>query len=141
MWTHSLGFRRVCAPVHRPLYSRACSSLHNIHTRARKRRLRSKKARLERPAQLPRWGTLKLGKRIPNLGRWDVLRATVVDDGFYGAIRGVRRGETRKVLLLAAIEDHREGRYHASVPVALAQLDGIASDLTSAKFFVKNPSR
>lgn len=47
----------------------------------------------------------------------------------------------RRKLLLAAVEDHREGRYHASVPVALAQLDGIAHDLTNAKFFVKNPTR
>lgn len=49
--------------------------------------------------------------------------------------------EARRVLLLAAIEDHREGRYHASVPVALAQLDGIAHDLANVKFFVKNPVR
>lgn len=44
--------------------------------------------------------------------------------------------EARAPLLLAAIEDHREGRYHASVPVALAQLDGIARDLTGYGFFV-----
>lgn len=42
----------------------------------------------------------------------------------------------RKHLLLAAVEDHREERYHASVPVALAQLDGVAHDLTSHSFFV-----
>lgn len=47
----------------------------------------------------------------------------------------------REALLLAAIEDHREGRYHASVPVTLAQIDGIASDLTNTKFFAKNPNR
>lgn len=47
----------------------------------------------------------------------------------------------RRHLLLAAVEDHREGRYHASVLVALAQLDGIAHDLTNTKFFVKNPTR
>lgn len=44
---------------------------------------------------------------------------------------------TRRTLLFAAIEDHREGRYHASVPVALAQLDGVAHDLTGHTFFVR----
>lgn len=43
----------------------------------------------------------------------------------------------RKHLLLAAVEDHREGRYHASVPVALSQLDGAAHDLTGHTFFVR----
>lgn len=42
----------------------------------------------------------------------------------------------RRTLLFAAIEDHREGRYHASVPVALSQLDGIALDLTGHYFFM-----
>lgn len=46
--------------------------------------------------------------------------------------------EARASLLLAAVEDHREGRYHASVPVALAQLDGIARDLTGKDFFVES---
>jgi hypothetical protein len=44
--------------------------------------------------------------------------------------------EKRRVLLLSAVEDHREGRFHASVPVALAQLDGIVHDLTGYSFFV-----
>ena len=43
---------------------------------------------------------------------------------------------TRRTLLFAAVEDHHEGRYHASVPVALAQLDGIALDLTGHSFFM-----
>jgi hypothetical protein len=46
--------------------------------------------------------------------------------------------EKRASLLFAAVEDHREGRYHASALVALAQLDGIARDLTGRDFFVQN---
>lgn len=42
----------------------------------------------------------------------------------------------REKLLMEAVEDHREGRYHASVPVALAQLDGLARDLTGGNFFL-----
>lgn len=42
----------------------------------------------------------------------------------------------RSTLLLGAVEDHRAGRYHASVPVALAQIDGIAYELTGHSFFV-----
>jgi len=42
----------------------------------------------------------------------------------------------RGPLLLAAVADHCDRRYHASVPVALAQLDGIALDLTGHPFFV-----
>lgn len=43
----------------------------------------------------------------------------------------------RRTLLFATVEDHREGRYHASVPVALTQLDGLAYDLTGCTFFVR----
>ena len=41
----------------------------------------------------------------------------------------------RERLLRKAAEDHLEGRYHASVPVVLAQIDGIAIDLTGTYFF------
>jgi hypothetical protein len=47
----------------------------------------------------------------------------------------------RKDLLMRAVEDHREGRYHASVPVALAQLDGVVRDLTGGKSFFVDPKR
>ncbi len=43
----------------------------------------------------------------------------------------------REHLLRKAIEDHIEARYHASVPVVLAQLDGIAIDLTGRYFFAR----
>lgn len=44
--------------------------------------------------------------------------------------------EARRSLLLKSVEDHREGRFHASVPLALIQLDGIAHDLAGKGFFV-----
>lgn len=47
----------------------------------------------------------------------------------------------RRELLIKAVEDHREGRYHASVPVVLAQLDGVADDLTGGKGFFVSPRK
>ena len=47
----------------------------------------------------------------------------------------------RDALLLKAVEDHREGRYHASVPVAPAQLDGVASVLTGGRGFFVSPRK
>ncbi|MDP9379591.1 MAG: hypothetical protein M3Q29_05465 [Chloroflexota bacterium] len=44
----------------------------------------------------------------------------------------------RQRLLRKAMEDHLEGRYHASVPVVLAQIDGIAIDLTGSYFFSRS---
>lgn len=41
----------------------------------------------------------------------------------------------RKELLLKAVEDHRQGRYHSSVPVALSMIDGVTRDLTDENFF------
>jgi hypothetical protein len=44
-------------------------------------------------------------------------------------------GRPRRRLLELALEDHGAGRYHASVPVVLAQLDGLAADLGLARVF------
>lgn len=41
----------------------------------------------------------------------------------------------RRPLLLLALDDHKSGRYHASVPVVLAQIDGIVFDLYNKSFF------
>lgn len=41
----------------------------------------------------------------------------------------------RRALIELAADDHRAGRYHASVPVILAQIDGICFDLTKKTFF------
>ena len=43
----------------------------------------------------------------------------------------------RSRLLDLAYEDHRAGRYHASVPVVLAQIDGLSFDTNKASFFDK----
>jgi len=49
-----------------------------------------------------------------------------------GPIRAFR---TRRELLERALEDHRAGRYHASVPVVLAQVDGLVFDVAQASFY------
>lgn len=41
----------------------------------------------------------------------------------------------RRELLFLALEDHKAGRYHASVPVVLAQIDGIVLDLQNKPFY------
>jgi hypothetical protein len=43
----------------------------------------------------------------------------------------------RRQLLLSALEDHKAGRYHASVPVVLAQIDGIVYDFVNKSFYEK----
>lgn len=49
--------------------------------------------------------------------------------------------EPRKDLLMAAFEDHKAGRYHASVPVVLAQVDGITHDLVNQTFYRRGRKR
>jgi len=43
----------------------------------------------------------------------------------------------RPRLLQLAYEDHKQGRYHASIPVVLAQIDGISFDTNKESFFDK----
>lgn len=43
--------------------------------------------------------------------------------------------QKRRELLLKAVDDHRRGRYHSSVPVALSMIDGVTRDLTGENFF------
>lgn len=43
----------------------------------------------------------------------------------------------RRELLLKAVDDHRQERYHASVPVALFMADGVTKDLTGKLFFAR----
>lgn len=43
--------------------------------------------------------------------------------------------ESRRHLLEEALQDHLDGRYHASVPVVLAQIDGIVYDLVNNSFY------
>ena len=43
----------------------------------------------------------------------------------------------REQLLFLALEDHKAGRYHASVPVVLAQIDGIVQDVSNKSFYKK----
>ena len=45
--------------------------------------------------------------------------------------------ENRSRLLKLAFTDHKQGRYHASVPVVLAQIDGLSFDTNKVSFFDK----
>lgn len=44
-------------------------------------------------------------------------------------------GARREVLLRLALEDHRAGRFHASIPVVIAQTEGIVRDVFKASPF------
>lgn len=63
--------------------------------------------------------------------------AETLREGIERLCKQIPEFRTRSTLLFAAVEDHRERRYHASVPVALAQLDGVAHDLTGHTFFAR----
>lgn len=41
----------------------------------------------------------------------------------------------RSELVLLAVEDHEAGRYHASIPVVLAQIEGLVIDVSEGKQF------
>jgi hypothetical protein len=45
--------------------------------------------------------------------------------------------ENRSRLLSLAFADHKQGRYHASIPVVLAQIDGLSFDTNKESFFDK----
>ena len=47
----------------------------------------------------------------------------------------VWKNSERENLLKLAFEDHKNQRYHASTPVVLAQIDGLAFDINRATFF------
>ncbi len=51
------------------------------------------------------------------------------------------RVQPRRRLLELALEDHKAGRFHASVPVVLAQVDGIAHDLVQKSFYERGKKR
>jgi hypothetical protein len=50
-------------------------------------------------------------------------------------LRAVRAFLPRRRILERALEDHRAERYHASVPVVLAQIDGLVFDVAQASFY------
>lgn len=57
-------------------------------------------------------------------------------------LQAVQAFKPRRQLLDKALEDHREERYHASVPVALSQIDGLVFDIAQGSFYdSKNPDR
>lgn len=47
----------------------------------------------------------------------------------------LRSVQQRTEIITLAVEDHKAGRYHASVPVFLAQIDGLSFELTGKDFF------
>jgi hypothetical protein len=63
-----------------------------------------------------------------------VLRIAICSD-----VR-IRVGRRRQALVELAVADHRAGRYHASVPVALAQAEGMVRDTTGSSPYLQ-PSR
>ncbi len=65
----------------------------------------------------------------------DYYDRDVLEEGIASACASSIAFGKRERLLRKAMEDHLEGRYHASVPVVLAQIDGIAIDLTGRYFF------
>lgn len=50
-------------------------------------------------------------------------------------LRQVAAFRPREALVRRALEDHCAGRYHASVPIVLAQVDGLVHDLTGTSFY------
>ncbi|CAN5820491.1 hypothetical protein BH23CHL2_BH23CHL2_24240 [soil metagenome] len=56
-------------------------------------------------------------------------------------LRRIQAFHIREDLLISAVDDHVAGRFHASVPVVLAQLDGIAYDLTNNTIYGREPER
>lgn len=51
------------------------------------------------------------------------------------------RVRQRQPLLELAFQDHKAGRYHASVPVVLAQVDGIVFDLFDKSFYERGAKK
>lgn len=56
-------------------------------------------------------------------------------------LRQVAAFRPRETLVRQALEDHCAGRYHASVPTILAQVDGLTHDLTGKTFWMANRSK
>lgn len=54
------------------------------------------------------------------------------------ALRGTKAFRPRLRLAELALTDYREGRYHASIPVVLALLDGMVNELGNMGFFSQN---
>lgn len=53
-------------------------------------------------------------------------------------LRGIKSFRPRLRLAELALTDYREGRYHASIPVVLALLDGMVNELGNLGFFSQN---
>ena len=87
--------------------------------------------------------TMRMATEIAEAGRVDEAEAILT--AHYGAdtirtwlrffLTSVRAYHPRHELMLAAAKDHEEGRFHASVPVVLAQMDGLVLDLANLQFF------
>ncbi|MDC7226999.1 MAG: hypothetical protein PQJ61_09570 [Spirochaetales bacterium] len=68
----------------------------------------------------------------------DFLVNEFTEDYFYNNLRrmcAVWVFEDRKDLIELAYKDHSKERYHASVPVVLAQIDGIIHDIANQSFY------
>ena len=72
-----------------------------------------------------------------------LLRTIAIPLGRFG--RGIdlefqRRCQQRQMLIDVAISCHSDGRYAAAIPLALAQIDGLTSELLGSTFFRSKPA-
>ncbi|WP_242225932.1 hypothetical protein [Bacillus cereus group sp. BfR-BA-01358] len=57
---------------------------------------------------------------------------------FLTRLSGIKEFRIRIPLINSAIEDHKQGRYHASVPLLLMMIDGFVNDIEPTGFFAEN---
>jgi hypothetical protein len=50
-------------------------------------------------------------------------------------MHAIRAYKPRRALVELALQDHREARFHASIPLVLAQIDGLVYDVARASFY------
>lgn len=72
-------------------------------------------------------------------GRLESAALRVLRIAIYSDVR-IQVGQRRHELVELAVADHRAGRYHASLPVALAQAEGMVRDVIGSSPY-QNPSR
>ena len=87
--------------------------------------------------------TMRIATETAEAGSLDEAERVLVDHYTADTIRiwlrlfstSVKAYRPRHELMLAAASDHEERRFHASVPVVLAQMDGLVLDLVKEQFF------
>ena len=87
---------------------------------------------------------LRRATELAGSGQFDEAEALLVESFDPESLRfqltsmvAVKAARPREELLRLAAEDYEAGRYHASVPVVLAQIDGIVADVYGRTLFTK----